>query len=120
MAEHNELGKRGETIALQFLREKQYHILETNWRYKKAELDIIAKEKETLVFVEVKTRSSDFFAPPEAAVTPKKEQLMSAAAIAYMRKTGHEWAIRFDIIAIVIKGIDRCEIQHIEDAFFPS
>ncbi len=120
MAQHNELGKTGEQIAKDFLLEKGYTILETNWRYQKAELDLIVMDQQVLVFVEVKTRSSDFFGSPEDAVTVLKEKLMAHAATAYMRKIGHEWAIRFDIIAIVVKGEGRCEIQHLQDAFFPE
>lgn len=120
MAQHNELGKQGEQIAKEFLIEKGYVILENNWRYRKGELDLIARDGQTLVFVEVKTRNDDFFATPEAAVTPKKERMICATALAYMRKIDYDWAIRFDIIAIIIKGEKRCEIQHLEDAFFPS
>ncbi|MEM9820000.1 MAG: YraN family protein [Bacteroidota bacterium] len=94
--------------------------METNWHYQRMELDLIAKDQNTLVFVEVKTRSKDHHLPPEAAVDSRKEQRIVRAALAYMHHTNYEWAIRFDIIAIVEKGVDRYSIQHLEDAFFPS
>ena len=118
MAQHNELGQQGEAIAKEFLLQKGYKILEKNWRYRRAEIDLIAKESETLIFVEVKTRSTDFFGQPEDAVTVKKEALMTEAAIAYMRQINHEWAVRFDIIGIIITSKDQYKVQHIEDAFF--
>lgn len=118
MAQHNELGKQGEAIAKEFLLQKGYKILEKNWRYRRAEIDLIAKEGETLIFVEVKTRSTNFFGEPEDAVTAKKEAMMTEAAIAYMHQTDHEWAVRFDILAIIITSPDQYKVQHIEDAFF--
>jgi len=120
MSQQQKLGKKGEAIAKEFLLEQGYQILESNWRYRRTELDIIAKDGETLVFVEVKTRNNDYFARPEKAVDPQKEQRIIKTALAYMRKVNHEWAIRFDIIAIVKKGKDRYSIQHLKDAFFPS
>ena len=119
MAKHNETGKLGEAMAATFLTDLGYQILETNWRSGKAELDIIAKLKETLVFVEVKTRSSDQFGMPEDYVTAKKERLMWRAAGAYMELTGHDWAIRFDIISILLKEGKPPEIIHFKDTYFP-
>lgn len=121
MANHNETGKKGEIIAEKFLVEKGYVILETNWRFKRAEVDIIGKiEKENIVvFVEVKTRSSDFFGTPDSFVTEKKERLLVDLAQAYCEKIDHDWEIRFDIISVLIQG-KKISIDHIEDAFFPS
>lgn len=118
MAKHNELGKLGEAIAKEFLEQKGYRIEALNYRAGRAELDIVAKDGETLVFVEVKTRSDDFLFDPEKAMTEKKETLMRNAAVAYMRATGHDWAIRFDVIGIVVRGEDRYEVRHGEDVFF--
>ena len=81
--------------------------------------DIICKFDDTLIFVEVKTRSTDFFGQPEEFVTSHKEDLMSDAAAVYCESVEHEWAIRFDIISIVLKKTAPV-IQHFEDAFFPS
>ena len=119
MAKHNEIGLLGEKLAVNFLTEKGYEILETNWRFKRAEIDIIAKQEDTLVFFEVKTRSSDFFGQPEEFVTSQKEDLMADAAGVYCEQVGHDWAIRFDIIGIVLKK-NAPVINHFEDAFFPS
>ena len=117
MSTHLELGNRGETLAEHFLQDNDYQILERNWRFSRAEVDIIAKDGEVLVFVEVKTRSSDIFGKPEASISPKKETLLKDAAAVYMEQIGHEWEIRFDIISILIKG-EGYSIKHFKDAFF--
>ena len=79
MAEHNELGKRGEQLAIDFLVENGYTILEKNFRFLKAEVDIIAKKENTIVAVEVKTRRSNFFGNPQDFVNPKKIKLLVSA-----------------------------------------
>jgi putative endonuclease len=119
MGKHNVLGKLGEDIATNFLEKNNFKILERNWRYKRAELDIIAMDNKTMIFVEVKTRSDDRMGRPEEAVDTRKRGLMIKAAIAYMHISRHDWAIRFDIIGIVIKD-DVPYIDHIQDAFFPG
>lgn len=113
------LGKRGEEIAADYLKNKGYQILETNWRYRRAELDLIAMQGAILVFVEVKTRSSDRFGTPESFISRQKENFMAEAANVYMEQIGHEWEIRFDFIAILFTG-GRYTIEHFEDAFFPT
>jgi putative endonuclease len=120
MAKHLDIGNRGEQLARAFLEQKGYAILETNWRYKRAEVDIIAKDGETLVFIEVKTRSSDAFGKPEEFITPHKESLLIAAASAYMEQIGHDWAIRFDIISVLYRSAQDYQMEHFEDAFFPG
>jgi len=120
MAKHIELGKKGEEIAINHLIDKGYTILETNWRYKRAEVDIIAKEGQTLVFVEVKTRSTEIWGQPALAVTPKKERLLVDASGVYMEQINHDWEVRFDIISIVIINDQYKEIKHFKDAFFPG
>ena len=119
MAKHNETGKIGEDIAYAYLLEKGMLILERNWRYKRAELDIIAMDAKTMVFVEVKTRTDNILGSPENAVDTRKRQLMIRAAIAYMHHAKHEWTIRFDIISIVLRN-NMPQIDHIKDAFFPG
>jgi putative endonuclease len=119
MAKHNEIGQFGEQKAAEFLEQKGYKILDRNWRYGRAEIDIVAMDGATLVFGEVKTRSNDLFERPESAVDEKKRRLLTRAAVAYMRKIGHEWAIRFDILAVILRGPD-FYIDHFEDAFFPQ
>jgi putative endonuclease len=117
MSANLELGNRGETLAEKYLHETNYQILERNWRFSRAEVDLIAKDGEVLVFVEVKTRSSDFFGKPEESVSPKKEALLKDAAAVYMEQIGHQWEIRFDVISILIKG-EGYTIEHFKDAFF--
>ncbi len=115
---HNQdLGLKGELIAQSFLRQKGIIILETNYRHSRAELDIIAMDGAVLVFVEVKTRSSNFFGEPEEFVSLKKEELMFQAAMAYMEKIQHDWEIRFDIISIIDQKTSH-QIKHIQDVFF--
>jgi putative endonuclease len=118
LAEHIELGKRGEQIAESFLELKGYRILERNWRHRRTEIDIIAEIEGKLIFVEVKTRSSNDFSNPEEAVTLKKQDSIARAAGAYILKVNHEWLIRYDVIAIVLQADDTYQIQHFEDAFF--
>lgn len=120
MAKHNETGKRGEEIAEAFLRELGFTILETNWRHKRLEVDLIAKDGEVLVFVEVKTRSYDYFGKPEEFVDKKKERHLAHAAAEYMRQTGHDWAIRFDVVSVLMKNENEWEVEYIRDAFFPG
>ncbi len=120
MAKHNETGKRGEEIAGDLLREQGFTILETNWRHKRLEVDLIAKDGGVLVFVEVKTRSYDYFGKPEEFVDKKKERHLARAAAEYMRQTGHDWAIRFDVVSVILKIEKEWEVEHIHDAFFPG
>lgn len=117
---HLETGKKGEAIAVKFLESKKYEILETNWRFRRAEIDIIAKDGETLVFVEVKTRSYDYYGPPESFVSERKKTLLIDAANAYVREINHNWEIRFDIIGILMNQSDSHSLKHFEDAFFPG
>ncbi len=119
MAEHNELGKKGEEIALQHLKKNQYTILETNWRFGKDEVDIVAKQDEMLVIVEVKTRSSNFLVEPEFAVTKKKQRFMIRAANAYIEEKDVNLECRFDIISIIVYS-NNTVLEHIEDAFYPT
>lgn len=119
MADHNVLGKRGEEEALKMLISKDYEILETNWRYKRDELDIIAIEENELVIVEVKTRSTDFFGDPEDSVDELKMQRLVRAADEYIEQNEIELECRYDIISIIIRN-NKIDIRHIKDAFFPT
>lgn len=119
MAKHLELGKQGELFARDFLQNLGYQIAETNWRWGKAEADIIAWHGNVLVFVEVKTRSSSSFGFPEDAVTAKKQELLYELAGEYMYRLRYDGEIRFDILAITIEK-EKTDIQHFIDAFFPT
>ncbi|WP_440120151.1 YraN family protein [Tenacibaculum sp. Ill] len=116
MAQHNELGKKGEQLAIDSLIEKGYTIVEKNYRFQKAEVDIIAQKEETLAVVEVKTRSTAYFGNPQDFVNPKKIKLLVTAIDDYVTKNDLDVEIRFDIIAIVKQG-NEFVIEHIEDAF---
>lgn len=116
MAQHNELGKKGEQLAIDYLIEKGYTILDKNWRFQKAEIDIIAQKENTLAVVEVKTRSSDFFGNPQDFVNQKKIQLSVSAINEYVISKDLDVDVRFDIIAI-IKTEKEIKIEHLEDAF---
>ncbi len=118
MAIHNELGEKGEEIALNFLLKKKYIIKEQNWRYNKKEIDIIALKNDILIVVEVKTRSSDEFEKPQDAVTKKKQRFIIQATNAYIEKHGLYNEVQFDIISIIIRD-NKQVIEHIEDAFYP-
>ncbi len=116
MAIHNELGEKGEELAVEFLQKKGYKILERNWRFKKAEVDIITIKNNVLAVVEVKTRSSNYFGNPQDFVNPKKIQLLVEAINEYVTSKNLEVEVRFDIIAI-LKNKNAFEIEHLEDAF---
>ena len=117
MAEHNELGKKGEKLAVAFLEKNGYKILNVNWVFQKAEIDIIAQKENILAIVEVKTRSSVDFGLPQDFVKPKKIQLLVKAVNEYVIVNDLDLQIRFDIIAINKEGKEYL-IDHIEDAFF--
>ncbi|PHN99232.1 endonuclease, partial [Rhodobacteraceae bacterium 4F10] len=101
MAQHNELGKKGEQLAMDYLVNNGYTIVEKNYRFQKAEVDIIAQKEETLAVVEVKTRSTAYFGNPQDFVNPKKIKLLVTAIDDYVTKNDLDVEIRFDIIAVV-------------------
>jgi len=117
MAEHNDLGKFGEKLAVDYLRLHHYTILETNWTFQKAEIDIIAQKENILAIVEVKTRSSITFGLPQEFVNAKKIQLLVKAVNAYVNYNKLDFEVRFDIIS-VYKENDEYKMEHIEDAFY--
>ena len=127
MAAHNDLGKLGEELAVDFLEKAGYEILETNWTFQKAEIDIIAKKDAVLAVVEVKTRSSLLFGLPQDFVNSKKIQLLIKAIDAYVNSKELDLEVRFDIIAINTDGKKSSEgenneksyvIEHLIDAFY--
>jgi putative endonuclease len=112
-----ELGKKGEELALRFLKKKGYRIIEKNYVCKLGEMDIIGKEKDTLVFIEVKTRASTEFGPPQLAVNLAKQRQLSKVALNYLKeKHLEDVKARFDVVAILL-GQNREEIDLIKDAF---
>ncbi len=119
MARHNDLGKEGEKLALEMLVEKGWQILDTNWRHKKEEVDIIALDGKMLVIVEVKTRSTDYFGNPEEAVGAIKANNLMRAADAYLEIKDINSEVRFDVVAIVLNN-RKAQIRHIRNAFYPG
>lgn len=112
-----ELGKKGEEMAIQFLKKNGYRILGRNYVCKMGEMDIIAREKDTLVFIEVKTRTSTTFGPPQLAVNPSKQMQLSKVALNFLKEKQLEDArARFDVVAILLKAKGE-EIELIKDAF---
>ena len=120
MANHNDLGKAGEIIAADHLGLNGYEIIEKNWRFGKAEIDIIAKKETLLIFIEVKTRSTDFFGKPEEFVSQKKMEMVADAANVFIEKMAFDGEIRFDVIGIVLKKDNSFTLQHFEDTYFPE
>ena len=116
MADHNELGKKGEKLAIDFLIKNGYQILEKNYRYLKAEVDIIAQKENVLAIVEVKTRSTDYFGDPQDFVNPKKIKLLLSAIDYYVIEKDLDVEVRFDIIAIIHKD-NKTKITYLKDAF---
>ena len=114
-----ELGAKGEKLAVKFLKRKRYKIIQRNYRCKLGEIDIIAERNSTLVFVEVKTRQTAEFGPPQYAITAAKRHQISKAALSYIREknlTGK--SCRFDVIAITFSSDSRKPIiEHIGNAF---
>ena len=117
MAQHNELGKFGEEMAVAYLQKEGYEILETNWTFQKAEIDIIAQKENVLAIIEVKTRSSIDFGLPQDFVKPKKIQLLVKAVNEYVLRNDIDLNVRFDIIAIN-KENNEYKIEHLMDAFY--
>lgn len=116
MSDKIKTGNRGEEIAADFLLDKGYEILVTNYRYKHSEIDLIVKKKDLLVFVEVKTRSSTSFGEPENFVDDKKAKKIFEGAEHYIFEINWQEAIRFDIISVVMHS--PIEVTHFEDAFY--
>ena len=120
MAQHLELGRKGELIAKQHLEQQGYEILDENWTHGKAEIDLIAYKDKVIIFTEVKTRSGNGFGEPEDFVDNRKQRLLADAADEYIYLMDHQGEVRFDIIAILFKNENNYKLNHIEDAFWPS
>jgi len=112
------VGKRGEHIAEAYLQGQGFAILEKNYRGKTGEIDIVARDGDTIVFVEVKTRRNMAYGPPQLAVTPFKQRQISRTALTWLshRKKANVLA-RFDVIAIIVPDQEAPRIEHIRNAF---
>lgn len=119
MAQHLDLGRKGESLAKTLLQDSGYEILDENWTHGKAEVDLIAYINKTIIFVEVKTRTGNGFGEPEDFVDARKQKLLVEAADEYIYLMDHEGEVRFDIISILFDKQANYKIKHIEDAFWP-
>ncbi|MDP9957622.1 putative endonuclease [Epilithonimonas hungarica] len=117
MADHNDFGKIAEDLAVDFLVKNHYKILARNFRYLKAEVDIIAEFKNQIVIVEVKARNTDAFLEPQEAVNKKKIKLLISAANYFIEENNIDKEVRFDIISVLPNKQKTLEIHHIIDAF---
>jgi putative endonuclease len=120
MALHNDLGHKGEALAKAYLQGLGYEVIDENWTFGKAEVDLIAYKDRVIIFIEVKTRTGNFFGEPEDFVDHRKQKLMVDAADEYTYLMNHQGEIRFDIISILFNNKGQHKINHIEDAFWPS
>lgn len=118
MAKHNDLGKFGELVASKFLVKKGYLIKETNWRFGRNEIDLIAESKDMLVFAEVKTRSSYLWGMPEAFLTEAQTKRLVETANNYIDIYSIKKQVRFDVFSIVVENTDYI-LKHFEDAILP-
>jgi len=112
MARHNDLGEEGEALAAACLERKGYRILERGWRCPLGQIDLIAKDGETYVFVEAKARGTGFFGGPELALTPKQKSRIIRSALAYLKRLEGYHRARFDLVAI-----EGAEVRHYPNAF---
>lgn len=109
----NNLGKQGESIAKEYLENNGYKVLKTNYTTKLGEIDIVAKQDEVIVFVEVKSRSNTKFGLPRESVTPYKQNKIRTVAMAYLKQFNLlNRSVRFDVIEIL-----DFNVEHIIDAF---
>jgi putative endonuclease len=112
------LGTIGESIAATFLKGAGFTIVECNFRCVCGEVDIIARDGRTIVFVEVKCRNNDRYGPPQLAVTPFKQRQISKAALVWLSKRRlYDAEARFDVVAIVVHDAELPQIEHIRNAF---
>ena len=118
MAEHNILGKEGEDMAANYLKDKGYTILDRDWHCGHKDLDLVVTKDDTVVFVEVKTRTGSTWGDPQDFVTDRKIRRIVNSADAYIRYNRIDKDVRFDIVSIVVEH-GEFVIEHIEQAFFP-
>ena len=116
MASHNNLERLGENIAKDFLKQRGFIIIATNWRHLHYEIDIVARQQNILVFVEVKTRSRFKYGFPDKSIDHKKENRLREAAEIYIEHKDLHNEIRFDIVSIVKNNFEE-KVYHITDAF---
>ena len=119
MAEHNQKGKWGEDQAAAYLVKNGYEILERNFTFERAELDIVARKTKLLIIVEVKTRTTNQYGSYEELVTPRQQRQIINATEGYINENDIDLETRFDVISIIIDQ-KPFEIEHIKEAFYPT
>lgn len=112
----DDLGRKGEELAARLCTERGLSILELNHRTRLGEIDIIAKDGDVLVFIEVKTRAGNAYGAPFEAVTLKKRQKIRTVALSYLKKLKTEVPVRFDVISVSMQGKEPF-LEYIQDAF---
>lgn len=117
MAEHSDFGNLAENLAVEFLAAKNYKILARNFRYQRAEIDIIAEFKNIIIIAEVKARSYDTLIEPQEAVTKKKIKSIVLCADYFLSENKIDKEVRFDIITVLPDSTGKLQITHIENAF---
>jgi putative endonuclease len=120
MATHNDLGRKGEALAKVHLEVAGYEIMDENWVFGKAEIDLVAYKEGIIIFTEVKTRTGNGFGEPEDFVDARKQKLLVQAADEYIYLMNHQGDVRFDIISVLFDRNNNYKLKHIEDAFWPS
>jgi len=117
--ENKTFGRQGEDLAVEFLLNEGYEILERNWYFKHNEVDILAKDQNTLVVIEVKTRSGNSYGEPYIAVDFRKQRYLIFAAERYIFARNLDLEVRFDIISIIINHSGHITLEHVKEAFHP-
>lgn len=117
MAIHNDFGKKAEDLAVEYLLKNGYKILVRNFRFQKAEIDIIAEKEGIVAIVEVKARSTDAFMLPQEAVTKTKIRSIVSTANHYLEEFNKQHEVRFDIMSVLPDDKGNLMIEHITDAF---
>jgi len=120
MAQHLDLGRKGESLAKTHLESTGYEILDENWTHGKLEVDLIAYKDKVIIFTEVKARTGNYFGEPEDFVDARKQKLLVEAAEEYIYLMNHQGEVRFDIISVLFDQKNNYILKHIEDAFWPS
>ncbi|MEO6916160.1 MAG: YraN family protein [Chitinophagaceae bacterium] len=118
MAAHNDLGKYGERLGVQFLSKKDYKVLHTNWKYSYFEIDLIASKNNVLHFIEIKTRKTKTFGEPEDDADQKKLSKIMKAAEEYQHRNPGWKRIQYDVLAISIHASEPPEFYLIEDVYY--
>jgi len=119
MENKTDFGRHGEDLAVEFLLKEGYEILERNWYFRHNEVDIFAKDQETLVVIEVKTRSGNSYGEPYTAVDFRKQQYLIFAAEQYIYSHNLDVEVRFDIVSIIIDRFGKITLEHVKEAFHP-